>query len=66
MTVLPRLWASPNWLTRVAAETGVYLDDCHTKRPSKWASDVEKAEKLWSLSENMVGEMFSVGEKSRL
>jgi hypothetical protein len=27
----------------------VYLDDCQLKRPSKWASDAEKAERLWKL-----------------
>jgi hypothetical protein len=47
-------------------EVGVYLDDCHLKRPSKWASDPVKAEKLWALSEKMVGERFGQGNVSRL
>jgi hypothetical protein len=54
-------------LTHVdAAETGVYLDDCQLKRPSKWASDVDKAERLWRLSEDLVGEEFTRSKDSRL
>lgn len=44
----------------------MYLDDCQMKRPSKWASDVEKAERLWNLSEELVGEKFTKGKASRL
>jgi len=44
----------------------VYLDDCQLKRPSKWASDAEKAERLWRLSEELVGEKFISGKESRL
>jgi hypothetical protein len=47
-------------------EAGVYLDDCQMKRPSKWASDVEKAERLWVLSEHLVGEKFLRGKASRI
>ena len=47
-------------------EKGVYLSDCQIKRPSKWALDVEKAEKLWKLSEGLVGEKFIYGKMSRL
>lgn len=42
-------------------EAGVYLEDCQLKRPSKWAVDPEKAERLWKLSEEMVGERFENG-----
>jgi hypothetical protein len=49
-----------------AVETGVYLDDCQLKKPSKWASDVDKAERLWRLSEDLVGEEFARGRNSRL
>jgi len=44
----------------------VYLDDCQMGRPSKWASDIDKAERLWVLSEEMVGEKFTKGKASRL
>jgi hypothetical protein len=47
-------------------EAGVYLDDCQMGRPSKWASDIDKAERLWVLSEEMVGEKFTKGKASRL
>jgi len=48
------------------ADTGVYLDDCQLKRPAKWASDVGNAEKLWSLSEELVGEELTSRKESRL
>jgi hypothetical protein len=50
----------------VTAGNGVYLDDCQFKRPSKWASDPKKAERLWELSEDLVGQKFSHEAKSRL
>jgi hypothetical protein len=50
----------------ISAENGVYLEDCQMKRPSKWASEPEKAERLWKLSEDLVGEKFSHGKDSRL
>jgi len=37
---------------------GDYMEDCQLKHPSKWASDPEKAERLWRLSVEMVGEKF--------
>jgi hypothetical protein len=48
------------------AEKGIYLDDCQVRRPSKWAADPEKAERLWKLSEKLVGETFSYGKESKL
>jgi hypothetical protein len=36
------------------------------RRPSKWATDPLKAEKLWKMSEEMVGEEFRLGERSKL
>lgn len=44
-------------------EPGVYLEDCQIKRPSKWAVDPEKAERLWRMSEEMVGEKFRYGNE---
>jgi len=48
------------------SETGVYLDDCQLKRPSKWASNADKAERLWRLSEDLVGGKITSGKDSRL
>ncbi|KAK0100074.1 hypothetical protein ONS96_008010 [Cadophora gregata f. sp. sojae] len=41
---------------RLDVSDGVYLDDCQIKKPSKWASDPVVAERLWKVSEEMVGE----------
>ncbi|KAG4431514.1 hypothetical protein IFR05_013011 [Cadophora sp. M221] len=41
---------------------GVYLHDCQIRRPSKWASDPGFAERLWRVSEELVGEKFDFGE----
>jgi hypothetical protein len=46
-------------------QQGVYLDDCQLRRPSKWAVDAEKAERLWKLSEELEGEKFRYGASSR-
>jgi len=51
---------------KILAENGVFLDDCQMKRPSKWASDIGKAERLWHLSELLVDEKFDYGRTSRL
>jgi len=50
----------------IVDELGVYLDDCQIKRPSKWAFDPVKAERLWRLSEELVGEKYGYGKESRL
>ncbi|KAH7321568.1 hypothetical protein BKA65DRAFT_568407, partial [Rhexocercosporidium sp. MPI-PUGE-AT-0058] len=39
---------------------GVYLHDCQMRRPSKWAVDSGFAERLWRVSEELVGEKFDV------
>jgi NAD(P)-dependent dehydrogenase (short-subunit alcohol dehydrogenase family) len=38
----------------------VYLDDCQLTEPVAWARDHDKSEKLWALSETLVGESCSV------
>ena len=47
---------------------GLYLEDCHIGEPgtalhsggyAEWARDAEAARKLWSLSEQLVGESFA-------
>ncbi|KAH7042104.1 hypothetical protein B0J12DRAFT_213947 [Macrophomina phaseolina] len=37
---------------------GVYLDDCQLAKPEPYAVDLEKAEKLWALSEELVKQKF--------
>ncbi|RDL35158.1 uncharacterized protein BP5553_07089 [Venustampulla echinocandica] len=37
---------------------GVYLDDCRQRRAAKWAVDEAAAERLWKVSEELVGESF--------
>jgi NAD(P)-dependent dehydrogenase (short-subunit alcohol dehydrogenase family) len=37
---------------------GVYLEDCQIAETKSWATDPVAAEKLWSLSEELVGEKF--------
>jgi hypothetical protein len=38
---------------------GAYLEDCNIVRPLKpYAADKSKAERLWEMSEEMVGEKF--------
>ncbi|KAL1610588.1 hypothetical protein SLS60_002258 [Paraconiothyrium brasiliense] len=39
--------------------SGAFLDDCHTAEALVYASSEENAEKLWTLSEKIVGEKFS-------
>ncbi|KAI1450414.1 NAD(P)-binding protein [Annulohypoxylon stygium] len=45
-------------------QEGVYLQDCNlttdTKWIKEWATDPELAEKLWTLSEELVGEKFDI------
>jgi hypothetical protein len=37
---------------------GLYLKACQIEEPSPFAKDSSKAEKLWHLSEGLVGETF--------
>jgi hypothetical protein len=39
---------------------GIYLQDCQFGSPAPHASEMEIAEKLWSLSEDLVKEKFPV------
>ncbi|KAK6198322.1 AP-2 complex subunit sigma [Pestalotiopsis sp. IQ-011] len=45
-------------------EEGVYLEDANittdTRLVKEWATDAELAEKLWKLSEELVGQKFDV------
>jgi hypothetical protein len=39
---------------------GVYLSDCQLAEPFPHASDPVAADRLWKLSEELVGEKFSL------
>jgi hypothetical protein len=39
---------------------GVYMADCQFAEAAPFATDSKTAEKLWSLSEELVGEKFSL------
>lgn len=43
---------------RVADSNEPYLSDCQFAEPAAWAKDAENAEKLWKLSEELIGEKF--------
>lgn len=42
----------------IEKDSGAYLDDCKVKETVDYASDPEIAEKLWALSEKIIGEKF--------
>ena len=37
---------------------GAYCSDCAVAKPEAWALDVDNAQRLWDLSESMVGAPF--------
>lgn len=45
---------------RLAGQTGKYYSDCAEVVPSKQALDDDAAKKLWSVSEEVVGDIFPV------
>jgi hypothetical protein len=47
------------WL--YADAEGIYLQDCQFGSPAPHATDLDAAEKLWALSEGLVGERFMLG-----
>ena len=40
--------------------SGEYLEDCNPAEPEAHAMDKQKAEKLWVLSEKLVGQKFDL------
>jgi len=40
-------------------QSGAYLEDGDIAKPEDYAVDREKAEKLWHLSERLVGQKFA-------
>ena len=61
------VWAAT--APELAGRGGLYLEDCHVAGPSQdinassgyapWALDAAGAERLWSVSEEMVGTRFA-------
>lgn len=47
-------------LTVLAEVKGLYLDNCQIKEPAPHASDPVAAERLWRLSEELVGQKFDI------
>lgn len=46
---------------RMIEYNGGYLEDCNVVRALKpWAADPEAAARLWTMSEEMVGEKFDL------
>lgn len=43
---------------RVADSNEPYLSDCQISEPAPWAKNAENAEKLWKLSEELIGDKF--------
>lgn len=48
------------------ASSGIYLSDCQKEKAADHASDPKVAERLWKLSEELVGQTFDFGFKSQL
>lgn len=45
---------------RIEAQSGWYMADCQPQRTYEYAESLEGAEKLWNLSEKLVGEKFEI------
>ncbi|KAF2733978.1 retinol dehydrogenase 12 [Polyplosphaeria fusca] len=41
---------------KLTPESGVYLDDCQIANAPAWATDASSAERLWKLSEEIIGQ----------
>jgi len=44
----------------------IYLSDCQVARPAAHASDLQAAERLWRLSEEIVGQKFDLADGGRM
>ena len=44
----------------------LYLSDCQIAEPAAWAADPKAADRLWKLSEEIVGQKFELAAPSRL
>lgn len=45
---------------RMASQTGSYLEDCMVRPLRDYASSAENAQRLWALSEQLVGQKFDI------
>lgn len=45
---------------RTTEKSGVFLKECAAKKTREYASDKGNAEKLWALSEKLLGQKFEV------
>jgi NAD(P)-dependent dehydrogenase (short-subunit alcohol dehydrogenase family) len=53
---IPQGSATTVWAATSTDPTpGSYLADCHESEPAPWAADAAAAERLWALSEDLVG-----------
>ena len=42
----------------IAEQTGSYMSDCKVEQTRQYASSTESAQRLWKISEDLVGEKF--------
>ena len=52
--------------TRVPDKSGIYLSDCRIAEAAAFATDAAMADRLWHLSEDLVGQRFDLEKQSRL
>lgn len=45
---------------RIEAQSGMYMADCQPQKTYEYAESMEGAEKLWKLSEELIGEKFEI------
>lgn len=45
---------------RIEAQSGMYMADCQPQKTYEYAESMEGAEKLWKLSEQLIGEKFEI------
>ncbi|EXJ57565.1 hypothetical protein A1O7_07913 [Cladophialophora yegresii CBS 114405] len=45
---------------RIEPQSGMYMADCQPQKTYEYAESLEAAEKLWKLSEELVGEKFDI------
>ena len=63
MKAIPAGAATTCWGATTAeleGKGGLYLDDCQIGDPAPYAVDAQSAAKLWTLSEELLGEKFDI------
>jgi len=45
---------------RLGESSGTYLDDCQVASAAPWATNTAYAERLWALSEQLLGKKFDI------